>query len=236
MAESSAATHASGTKPDSLANADWETITLRLVRYALFKVRRLEWRTGSFLPKGMMPEDIALEAIRKTFEGSAAGPRRGLKKGLRVWDPERYPDLLDFLKSVVDSDVHALVESSEHRLTNYSPDRTPAEAAESLGQQLAASGAVSADAEAATLAASEDEKLLHDALVGWLRQDLRDDQDASWVLSAYERLAESEVRIKPARVAELTGLDEKRVRNAIRRIERRARQFNESHEEKRRYA
>jgi hypothetical protein len=51
----------------------------------------------------MSPVDIAREAITRLFEGN------------RDWDPEKDPDVLQYLKGVVDSLISALVESAEVR-------------------------------------------------------------------------------------------------------------------------
>ncbi|GMV90908.1 MAG: hypothetical protein AMXMBFR82_06860 [Candidatus Hydrogenedentota bacterium] len=88
-----------------LEQQPWEEIILGLDKYALQKARRLYWPTASgrldILAKGASPTDIAREAIARLFEGT------------RDWDPDKEPDVLRYLKSVVDSLMSALVESAE---------------------------------------------------------------------------------------------------------------------------
>lgn len=189
-----------------LKESDWERLTPRLVKYAIFKVRRLEWRTGAFLPKGLLPEDLALEAIRKTFEG------------VRLWDTLKKPALLEHLKSVVDSDVHALVSSAEHRLTNYSTE---------IMETLDAGGGLSAVAYAVT---AEDALIARETTgareqqLNRLLQDLYlacvDDEEELLVLMAYQEASKKHDRVKAALVAKYAGLDEKVARNAMRRLAR----------------
>lgn len=88
-----------------LEQQPWEEIILRLDKYALQKAQRLYWPTASkrlhVLPKGFSPTDIAHEAITRLFEGR------------RDWNPDKDPEVLQYLKGVVDSLMSALVESSE---------------------------------------------------------------------------------------------------------------------------
>ena len=94
------------------ADYDWENIALELTYHAVVKVKRLRWRTGSYesLPQGKTPEDLAYEAIEKVFSGD------------RRWNPDKNPDLLRYLKSVVDSLVSHLVESENHKRLQYFPE------------------------------------------------------------------------------------------------------------------
>lgn len=88
-----------------LEQQPWEEIILRLDKYALQRARRLYWPTASngldILAKGASPQDIAREAITRLFEGK------------RDWDPDQDPDVLCYLKGVVDSLMSALVKSAE---------------------------------------------------------------------------------------------------------------------------
>lgn len=88
-----------------LQHQPWEEIILKLDKYALQKARRLYWPTASThlhtLAKAISPTDIAREAITRLFEGK------------RDWDPDKAPDVLHYLKGVVDSLMSALVESAE---------------------------------------------------------------------------------------------------------------------------
>jgi len=98
------------TKPSllqRLREQPWEEIILKLDAYALYKARKKYWpsasRDGHVLLGGCSPQDVVREAIRRVFEGS------------RKWDPEKEPDLLKYLKGVVDSILSAMVNSAENR-------------------------------------------------------------------------------------------------------------------------
>jgi DNA-directed RNA polymerase specialized sigma24 family protein len=105
-----------------LEKIDWEEVTLELIDHADIKVRRLKWKTESNedLPQGKRVEDIAQEAILKTLSGE------------RKWDPERYPDILIFLKLVVDSFISHLVNSQNHKMIQRFPENENGESLESM--------------------------------------------------------------------------------------------------------
>jgi DNA-directed RNA polymerase specialized sigma24 family protein len=92
---------------------------MKLAAYAAFRSRNLAWRTGSdvALAKGLMPEDVAAQAIVSVIGGD------------RKWEPERGP-LLPFLKRVVDSLLNHLAESADNRRIERlsQDDRSPFEA------------------------------------------------------------------------------------------------------------
>lgn len=66
---------------------DWPKFILALTAYTINVCRWKHYR----LPSGIEAEDIAMQAIEKVYEGR------------RKWDPEKDPDLLKYLKSVVRS-------------------------------------------------------------------------------------------------------------------------------------
>jgi hypothetical protein len=86
-----------------LKEQDWEGIILKLTAHAAYKVERLRWQTGKKdLPGGKQVKDLAMEAIKTVWTNE------------RKWNPDKQPDLLKHLKSIVDSLVSHLVESVEH--------------------------------------------------------------------------------------------------------------------------
>jgi hypothetical protein len=89
---------------EELLRVDWAETGMKLAAYAAFRSRNLSWRTGSYvaLAKGLMPDDIAAQAIVSVIGGE------------RKWEPERGP-LLPFLKRVVDSLLNHLALSSDNR-------------------------------------------------------------------------------------------------------------------------
>ena len=54
-----------------LLRVDWAETGMKLAAYAAFRSRNLSWRTGSevALAKGLMPEDIAAQAIASVIAG-----------------------------------------------------------------------------------------------------------------------------------------------------------------------
>ena len=86
-----------------LETANWRDVIFRLTYYAVIRFRRYGWQSN--LPKGNSPEDIALNAVEKVWDGT------------RDWDPDKYPDLLKHLKWIVKSDIEHLFSSLEHKTT-----------------------------------------------------------------------------------------------------------------------
>lgn len=79
----------------------WDETIPRLLAHAAGKAKRLFWRGiyGGNLPEGKEIQDIVSQAIEKVFSGQ------------RQWDPDTNPDLLLFLRSVIDSDLSHLADS-----------------------------------------------------------------------------------------------------------------------------
>jgi hypothetical protein len=197
--------------------ADWRRLQLKLLEYALFKVRRLSWRTGrEVLPKGHSAEDLVIIAIQKTFEGAHREPGPG-ETGIRRWNPESCPDLLTFLKSVVDSDVYHLVTSDEHRMTDYGSEVQDWGAPRELESEHARTP------EELFLKKSEDGARAADDFDGFFQElldEFREDREVTLVLLSYREQSMRERGIKPAQVAREMGLPIEDVRNAIKRMRR----------------
>lgn len=100
--------------------ADWKKIIIQLTRYASWHASWHKWKTGDpgQLPTGIMPQDIALNAIKKVWNRT------------RSWDPEKYPDLLTHLQWIVDSDLNHLYYSKEHLTTDRIIESEEEESAE----------------------------------------------------------------------------------------------------------
>lgn len=89
-----------------LAEQPWEEITSRLTYHALKESKQLYWQglfNGVF-PGGLEAQDIVNRAIEKVLTGE------------RNWNPDTHPDLIYYLKGVIDSDLNHLAESKENRL------------------------------------------------------------------------------------------------------------------------
>ena len=87
-----------------LNSLDWNDIIKRLTAYCDWKIRAGKWwrRDTEELAKGFKPIDIVFEAIN------------GLYTEDRNWNRERYPEVIDFLKSVIDSKISNLIYSYDH--------------------------------------------------------------------------------------------------------------------------
>ena len=90
---------------EQIRQADWTRISLRLTLHAAARVKRWRWRTGNHqdLADGLEPGDIACQAIARLLTGQ------------RAWDPERHPDLFEYLKGVVNSLVSNLGMSKDNQ-------------------------------------------------------------------------------------------------------------------------
>lgn len=99
---------------DLLDQHPWEDTIPRLVTYASKKSKRLFWRAiyGGHLPEGKEVADVVQQAIEKVLSGQ------------RNWDPAVYPDLFEYLKSVLDSDLNHLADCEDNKLTRAEPKIT----------------------------------------------------------------------------------------------------------------
>jgi len=91
---------------------NWRDTIYRLTHYARWRATWYGWKSGrpDQLPGGKTPDDVALGAIEKVFNGT------------RNWDPDRYPDLLTHLMWIVNSDMGHLFNSLEHITTRRIPE------------------------------------------------------------------------------------------------------------------
>jgi hypothetical protein len=207
-----------------LNQADWKRIQLKLLEYAGFKIGRLKWRTGQgVLPKGLSMEDIVIGAVQKTFEGAQAamndGAARESAPGVRRWNPESAPDLLEFLKAVVDSDVSHLVSSEEHRLTNYHAQATAEEARDAI-ERLPSQASDNPEQSLLRREREAQEEGFGEYFVE-LTSAFAHDPPVQKVLASYREQSLKSETIKPAAVARDTGMPIEEVRNAIKRLRRR---------------
>jgi hypothetical protein len=101
--------------PDALAKFEKavtdEVFMERLLGFALRKKRAHYWRGiwDGHLPGGKEVTDIVQEAIDDVLLGK------------RAWDPSKHPDLLHFLRSVVNSKISHLLEGAENRKSQLAP-------------------------------------------------------------------------------------------------------------------
>ena len=139
----------------------WDETTARLFRHADNKIRRLIWRGArrGHPPGGVQAGDLVQTVYEKLLSGT------------RNWNPEKHPDLFEYLKDQVDSEVSNLVRSGENR-------RLRSEASLPAG---ALEGSDAPVPEAAL--AAEGERLSEEFFLGFL-DFLKDEPDLQKVVEA----------------------------------------------------
>jgi RNA polymerase sigma factor (sigma-70 family) len=182
-----------------LDQADWQRIVLDLASYAVSLVALRQWKTGDgMLPKGHTPEDLAYEAIRLVFEGD------------RQWNPERDPDLLRYLKSVVKSLVSHLVRSKDHRARTSTRTEEQLEAVE---QAVAEVPATSASPEQEFFGAADNARVA--MLVDLVHGCANGDDELELIVL---ELSEGK---KPREIADSLGMPIDRVYQCLQKLQRR---------------
>lgn len=95
----------------AIGNEEWAEIIGRLTVFAANRASRLTFYGGTGgMPGGKDIEEVVFDAIESVWLGE------------RLWDPDRVPDLLQFLKGVVYSRLGHLVSSAAHRMA--APNQT----------------------------------------------------------------------------------------------------------------
>ncbi len=182
--------------PD-LSEKEWEDLHKRLTLHAANTVFHLWWRgirnsKGASVPGGLDPADIASEAIMDFIAGK------------RTWNSADQPDLLKFLKGVVDSKVSHLVESAENRKT-----RSPKPWRDHDGQEH--------DFEFESKESSHEtlyaDKEFAAAALGQLRAAIDGDAPVERLLDCMEAGFTT-----PAEIAELLGVTVKEINNSQKRL------------------
>lgn len=192
---------------DLLEKTDWKRIHLQLEEYALYKAKRLHWRSGIYrdLPQGKTPKDIAQEAIEKTLAEE------------RNWDPEKQPDILAFLKSVVDSLINHLVQSQNHRKLQPLPENGDGNIREDIVQEWNPNPPLNPEEE--LLNKEEEERA--DRIMSMMFDAVAGDADLEIILDA-----RTEGCVKAEEIAETKNMDIKKVYNLIKKLKRKSRKLN----------
>lgn len=195
-----------------LEEADWNSITLKLANYTVYKLKRITWKEQR-LPMGLMPEDMVQETIASLFEGT------------RNWNRTKYPDLFEYLKSIIDSKVSHLYESKEYKLTQPFPTTEEGQEVEEILDKAdpTSDHAIyltpsSNNAEDALL---EKEKIKWDeAAVNAFFEAIHGDKDleklASLIMDGY---------VKPSEIAEQMGVEVREIYNLQKRFRRKCKEF-----------
>jgi len=87
-----------------LNEQNWDEIIPKLTAYTDFKLKKGKWWKRGFedLAKGLQPADLVFEAIKDLYTEE------------RKWNKERYSSIVEFLKSVIDSEIYNLYGSYDH--------------------------------------------------------------------------------------------------------------------------
>jgi hypothetical protein len=189
-----------------LEAADWRDITLRLTYHAVLRFRRYSWKSG--LPKGNSPEDIAVNAIEKVFDGT------------RDWDPDKYPDLLKHLKWIVSSDIEHLFSSMEHKKTGRMPvlksyNGAKVDVCEIAHEHPHSMGKKVLTPEEELIA--EYDRRSEESLINELQDAVKGDDDLELLMLCFEEGFD-----KPETIAAETGWDIKKVYNLKKKLLRKA--------------
>jgi hypothetical protein len=182
---------------ENMAEDQLRVLLERLTCHAHCKIVHLRWRgftlkKGGAAPGGIEPQDVAAQVIVDVIDGT------------RRYDPLTHPDLLRFLKGVVDSQVSNLVRSAENRKTCRFP--APAEAdGEPCEYEVRDPWPDPAD----VIADEESMELFRKAI----RAAVGDDPLALEVL----RCLDAEIT-KPSEMVEVLGRDVHEINNAQKRL------------------
>lgn len=194
-----------------LEAADWDDIIIKLTYYATFRFKRYGWKSS--LPKGNSPADVALNAIRKVYDGT------------REWDPDKYPDLLKHIKWIVKSDIEHLYSSLEHTTTGRYPvaemeDGTKVELKETAGDHQHSISSKILTPEEELIA--KQKQMIEKNLLTELNDAVKGDEDLELLLLYFEDGMD-----KPDAIAAETGWDIKTVYNLKRKLLRKAAKIGE---------
>ncbi|MBM4286798.1 MAG: hypothetical protein FJ135_01390 [Deltaproteobacteria bacterium] len=189
---------------DLLEAADWSDIIFRLTNHALWRTRRYKWISGrpELLPGGMTPEDLALTAVLKVWDGT------------RDWNPVKYPNLLTHLMWIVDSDIDHLYRSTEHRKTVRMPETEDKGEIEVPDSQAVEAGKILSPED--ELIAKE-ERDFEEKLKEELNNSVKGDEDLEFLLLCLEDGTD-----RPAEIAQITGWAISKVYNLKRKLYRKA--------------
>lgn len=195
-----------------------ETVTQefleRLTHYALSKLGQKSWRGvwNGKIPGGVQAEDLAMSAIEAALIGDP-------DLGGRQWDTEKEPDLMNFLRDIIDSKASHLVERAENVLEREPRPAEGESESDSLDRKrdhrtLQEQGfAISADEEAA-----------NERLFFALLDEVKDDPLLPGILEC--QLDGTFVR---ADIAAKLGVDVNAITQAKKRLDRMLPQFREKH-------
>jgi hypothetical protein len=202
--------------PDAFAKFEHaltdEVFMERLLSFALRRKRARYWRGiwDGHLPGGKEVADIVQEAIEDVLLGK------------RGWDPEKHPDLLDFMRSVVNSKISHLLKGAENR----KGELAPAENSEDSVDHFDTLPHGNATTAVIQLQEKEDEA-----------------RNSELILTFYDFVADDKLLqgivgcmiegiSKRSEIAAALQTNEQEITNANKRMERRCKEFRKAHADK----
>ena len=179
------------------SDEQWTELLERLTLHADGKLRKLHWRglsakRGGTALGGICAEDLAADAITDWIDGK------------REWNPEAYPDVLSFLKGVVDSKVSHLVQGLENKMSQRI-------VADETGKQPAEMSSCPRPGPEAIVAGQEELERLRAAMIAGVKED-------KLAAAVFECLEADYTR--PSEIAEILGVAVTDVNNAQKRLRR----------------
>ena len=204
--------------PEALAIIE-STVTKEFVEnltyYALQKLSQKWWRGvwNGKIPGGVQAQDIAASALEALMIADPA-------KGSREWNRERYPNLIDFLRSVVDSKVNHLVEGLENRM-EQEPTPNPDETISDFIDRKREQRTLPEEANART---KEEQEAANEKLFFALHEEVKDDPLLPRILEC-----QLDGVHKRADIATKLGVEPIEVTQAAKRLERRLVKFREKY-------
>jgi DNA-directed RNA polymerase specialized sigma24 family protein len=190
---------------EKLEKADWDRIIPELARFALKRVQRLSWKQER-IPKGLNADGIACEAIALVFDGD------------RRWDPEKDPDLMGYLRSVVNSLISHLYELKDYKISERF--REYEDGGEQVPVPEGADGPVDLINDPEKMLIEQEEARLGEELYDDLLDFLKDDDELGEVV-----LCIREDAVKPREIARLLGVEAEEIYSRKKRLQRRYDEF-----------
>lgn len=184
----------------------------QLLSFALRRKRANYWRGvwDGHLPGGKEVSDVVQEAVEDILLGK------------RAWDPDRNPDLLDFMRSVVNSKISHLQEGADNRRGELAPVAA-AEAGVDHFDTFPHLKAPTADVQ---LQEKEDEARNSDLILRFY-DFVADDELLQGIVGCM-----IEGVSKRSEIAAALKTKEQEITNADKRLERRCKEFRKAHADK----
>jgi DNA-directed RNA polymerase specialized sigma24 family protein len=190
---------------ETLDNAEWDKILPKVLKYATFRVNKYKFLG---IPSAE-PEDFVHEAIMMAYGAGAKG-------SYRKWNRDRYPDLADFLISIISS-------ITSHESEHYTKFRHKSFGSQEEGTLDPLEKEVSS-----VVSALSPEQLLIQGqrakeIIEGINKAAEGDEEMQMVL-----LCIDEGLTKPVQIAGEAGYDVTRVYNILKRIRRKLRELHTS--------